>query len=291
MVDPLTIVAALAFTVASAHDAFVPREVEFPFDDALRLVPGERDGGKLWRSRGLRYDGRAVPLVVFVHGVIFDGLRHHWLTVDPNGPWDARPFLSQMVDEGNVPPLVAAAPSQTRDGTDPGKLFVELDFDAFVESVDRALAPYQRVDRARIVVVGHSGSACELNAGAFAALRGKQPLRALFAVDGCLHLDGAHALPNAPNARDVIATYQQTIWPERPFAEFKSAWASEVERAWPRGLRVLERLEPVSENAHLALVELTLRRWLPAVLPPTEVSWMAAVGRELPPPPSLAVAW
>ncbi len=291
MVDPLTIVASLAFTLANAQSAFVPREVEFPFDDALRLAPGERDGGKVWRSRGLAYDGRAVPLVVFVHGIIFDGLRHHWLTVDPNGPWDARPFLSAMVDDGSVPPLVAAAPSQTRDATDPGKLFVGLDFDAFVDSVDLALAPYQRVDRTRIVVVGHSGSACEQSAGAFAALHSKHSLRALFAVDGCLHIDGARALATAINIKDVIATYQQTVWPERPFAEFKSAWTSEVERTWPRGLRVLERFEPVSENAHLALVELTLRRWLPAVLPPTEVSWTVTLARELPRAPALPIAW
>lgn len=276
MVDPLTIVASLAFMAASAANAFVPREVEFPFDDATRLLPGEHDGGKFWRSAGLPYDGAEVPLVVFVHGVIFDGQRHHWLTTDPNGPWDARPFLRAMVDDGSVPPLVAAAPSQTRDGTDPGKLFVDLDVDALVNAIDRALAPYQRVDRRRIVVVGHSGSACEPNAGAFSALRSKLTLRALFAVDGCLHVDGARLLASANNAIDVIATYQETIWPERPFIEFRAAWRAELERNWPRGLRVLERFEPTSENAHLALVELTLRRWLPTVLPNTQPSWTEA---------------
>jgi hypothetical protein len=276
VVDPLTIVASLALVAASAVHAFVPREVEFPFDDATRLLPGEHDGGKVWRSPGLTYDGREVPLIVFVHGIIFDGQRHHWLTVDPNGPWDARPFLRSMVEDGSIPPLVAAAPSQTRDATDPGKLFVDLDFDALVDSVDGALAPFQRVDRRRIVVVGHSGSACEPNAGAFAALRSKLALRALFAVDGCLHVDGARLLATANNATDVIVTYQETIWPERPFIEFRAAFRAEMERSWPRGLRMLERFEPVSENAHLALVELTLRRWLPTVLPHTARSWAEA---------------
>lgn len=289
MLDPLTIVASLAFAAAGIDGA--PHEIEFPFDDELRLLPGERDAGKVWRSRGLRDDGGEVPLVVFVHGIIFDGLRHHWLTTDPNGPWDARPFLSAMVDDGTLPPLVAAAPSQTRDATDPGKLFTELDFDALVGAVDRALAPHQRVDRNRVVVVGHSGAACDPSGASFASLRAKSfTVRALFAIDGCLYPEGARLLASSQHARDVIVTYQETIWNERPFAAFRSSWSHELEQVWPRGLRVLERLEPISENAHLALVELTLRRWLPAVLPPNRIAWTAALN-QAPRAPTVTVAF
>jgi hypothetical protein len=292
VLDPLTAIASLAFTLGILDPSLVtPREVEFPFDDELRLNPGEANGGKVWRSRDLPYDGQAVPLVIFVHGIIFDGLRHHWLTTDPTGPWDARPFLSAMVDEGTIAPLVAASPSQTRDSTDPGRLFVDLDFDAFVGAVDRALAPHQRIDRARIVVVGHSGSACDPNGASFAALKAKTfTVRALFAVDGCMMAGGARTLASS-TARDVFVTYQETIWTERPFADFRAAWAAELDHVWPKGLRVLERIEPLSENAHLALVEIALRRWLPAVLPPTDrIAWTASISRQLPTLPAIE-AW
>lgn len=282
MLDPLTAAALLAFSLSDA--AMSPRnEIEFPFQDELRLLPGETNAGKVWRSRGLPSDGLQVPLVIFVHGIIFDGLRHHWLTTDPNGPWDARPFLASMVDEGHVSPLVAASPSQTRDATDPGRLFTALDFDAFVDAVDNALAPHQRVDRTRVVVVGHSGAACDPAGAAFAVLRAKSfTARALFAVDGCMTPTGAALLASSA-ARDVFVTYQETIWNERPFAAFRSAWVNELEHAWPPGLRVLERIEPISDNAHLALVEITLRRWLPVVIPPTDrLSWSASIRRQLP---------
>lgn len=285
MLGPLAAVASLAFTLAESALP-PPREVEFPFDDALRLLPRETHAGKAWRSRGLPTDGSAVPLVIFVHGIIFDGQRHHWLTTDRNGPWDARPFMSELVDSGAVTPLVVAVPSQTRDATDPGKLFIGLDFDAFVGAVDQALAPYQRVDRARIVVVGHSGSACDPSSAALASLHAKTFVpRALLAIDGCLAPSNARLLASTDAARDVIVAYQQQIWVERPFDEFRATWERELERTWPRGLRVLERLEPASDNAHLAIVEQTARRWLPSILPPIDrVAWTAALARTYEPP-------
>jgi hypothetical protein len=263
---PLALVAALAFTLGET-ELPPPREVEFPFDDARRLLPGQTHGGKAWRSRGLPNDGGAVPLVIFVHGVIFDGRRHHWLTPDRNGPWDARPFMNDLVDSGAVPPLVVAVPSQTRDGTDPGKLFVGLDFDAFVRAVDDAIAPHQRVDRSRIVVIGHSGSACDPNNAAFAALQAKTfAPRALLAIDGCMAKSNAHLLAPTTSAHDVIVTYQEELWSERPFSEFRATWEHALQRPPPAGLRILERLAPNSPNAHLAIVEQTIRSWLPRIL-------------------------
>lgn len=246
-----------------------PREVEFPFDDDARLQPGQARGGKLWRSRGLPNDGAPVPLLIIVHGIIFDGQRHHWLSPDRAGPWDARPFMDDLVESGAVSPLVVAVPSQTRDATDPGKLFLGLDFDAFVGAVEQALSSHQRIDRGRIVIVGHSGSACDPNNAAFAALGAKtfEP-RALVAIDGCMAEANGALLASTTAARDVIVTYQQQLWSERPFRAFRAAFDSALERTWPRGLRIVERHELLSDNAHLALVEHTLRRWLPSILPP-----------------------
>lgn len=266
VIGPLAYLASVLVTLADPRGiALVPRELEFPFDDARRLNAGEVRAGKVWRSRRLPSDGSAVPLVVFVHGIIFDGLRHHWLTRDPAGPWDAHPFLEDLVATGHVAPLVAAVPSQTRDATDPGKLFPELDFDAFVDAVDATLAPLQRVDRTRIVVFGHSAAACDPASGAFAVTRAKSfTVRALIAVDGCMLPSSARFLATMQSAREVIVTYQDVGWPERPFDGFRAAWTSSL----APGTRVLERREPKSENPHLALVEETARRVLPRVLPP-----------------------
>lgn len=290
MLGPLSLVASVAFALGSTEWSSQPaREVEFPFQDDLRLLPGESNAGKLWRSHGLRDDGSAVPLVIFVHGIIFDGQRHHWLTVDPAGPWDARPFMGSLVDEGALPPLVVAVPSQTRDATDPGKLFSGLDFDAFVEAVDRALAPHQRVDRARVVVIGHSGSACDPESASFAALHARTfTPRALIAIDGCFAPSTARTLATTTGARDVIVTYQDQIWNERPFAEFRWSFERAAQAAWPRGLRVVDRREPPGENPHLSLVEDTVRHWLPVVLPPDRLAWTATMSRELPALPVLS---
>ncbi len=290
MAFPLALLASVALTLGitewRAHPA---REVEFPFQDDQRLQAGEANAGKLWRSRGLPDDGTTVPLVVFVHGIIFDGQRHHWLTTDPAGPWDARPFMDALVDAGALPPLVVAVPSQTRDAQDPAKLFVGIDFDAFVEATDRALDGHQRVDRARIVVIGHSGSACDPDAAAFAALRAKTfTPRALLAIDGCLAPSTAKLLAATSSARDVIVSYQDLLWSERPFLEFRRSFEGALQTAWPRGLRVLERHEPIGENPHLALVEDTVRRWLPRILPPDRLAWTASLHRDLPSLPVLS---
>jgi len=266
VIGPLALVASLAFTLVE-RELPPPREVEFPFDDAKRLMPGETNGGKVWRSRGLPSNGAPVPLVVFVHGIIFDGQRHHWLAPDRNGPWDARPFMGDLVDSGAVPALAVAVPSQTRDATDPSKLFLGLDLDAFVAAVDGALAPHQRVDRGRVIVVGHSAAACDPNNAAFAALRTKTfTPRALLAIDGCMAMSNARLLAETTGARDVIVSYQDQVWTDRPFEAFAREWKRAVADS-PAGLRVLERLEPKSSNPHLGLVEQTLRTWLPRLLP------------------------
>src|SRR5207244_730751 len=92
----------------------------------------------------------------------------------PAGPWDARVFVDELVDDGWVHPLVVAVPSQNNpDAYDPSMIFEHLDFDAFLDAVDRTLAPYQKVDRAQVVILGHSASFCYHGNASFAALEAK----------------------------------------------------------------------------------------------------------------------
>lgn len=292
MLGPLT---ALVCTVAALADpggtALLARESVFPFDDELRLSAGEKNGGKLWRSRGVDDDGAAVPLVIFVHGVIGDGQRHHWLTTDPAGPWDARPFLEDLVDRGEVAPLVAAVPSHTRDGSDPEHLFDDLDFDRFVAAVDATLAPFQRVDRGRVVVVGHSASACGTRGGAFRVLDAQTlRARALFALDGCLGRRDAEVLATAIHVDDLFVGYQSDVWIDRDFEAFRETWARLNGNTKASGTRVLERftfLGGETKNPHLEIVERALRRWLPRVLPAGAPRGLRAVERAQRPEPAV----
>lgn len=287
--------ATLCFAlVDGAGTLLAPREIEFPFDDDKRLAPGESRGGKLWRSHGLPDDGSPVPIVIFVHGQLQDGLKHHWLTVDPSGPWDARPFMEELVDTGQVPPLVVAAPSQNNaDAYDPSKVFEGLDFDAFLDAIDQALAPMQRVDRARVIVIGHSASACVHGNGAMNVVNAKTFVaRALIAVDGCLAPDNATLLASSDSVRDVIVSYQDQVWNERSFSEFRERWDQTVQTSWPHGLRIVERtVFEKAENAHLELVELTIRRWLPVLLPSFDAKAWTAIAIESTPQvaPSMAL--
>ena len=296
MLGPLT---ALACTLAALADptgtALLSRESEFPFDEQ-RLAAGEANGGKLWRSRGLPEDGAPVPLVIVVHGVICDGQPHHWLTDDPAGPWDVRPVLDDLVDRGEIAPLVAAGPSQTKDGSDPEHLFDDLDFDRFIEAVDATLAPRQRVDRGRVVVVGHSASACGTRGGAFRVLQARTfRASALLSLDGCMGPRDAEVLATTTRVGDVLVGYQRDIWVDRDLDGFEAAWARALAGRASVGRRVLSRFSfrGDAKNAHLEIVERALRRWLPELLPPREeTSWVHDLATAIEPraPTSLAAA-
>lgn len=270
MIGPLATAASVLLTLSDPHARLVePREIVFPFEDETLLRPGEHDGGMLWKARGLSSDGRAVPLVVFIHGMTWDGRMHHWLTDDAWSPLgDARPLMQSLVDAGAIPPLVVAAPSQTRDGEDPTKLFLSLDFDAFVDAVDGALAPSQRVDRSRIVVVGHSAGSCYPHAAAYSVLDAKsfRP-RALFAIDGCLSRESGELLASTHAADAVIATYETWAWP-RDFDNFVFGWQKGGGTRNDGTMHVLERIDFPSDDLHLEVLHETLRKWLPIVLPP-----------------------
>ncbi|GAC1354590.1 MAG: hypothetical protein NVSMB47_07960 [Polyangiales bacterium] len=269
MIGPLALAASVLLTLGDpGAQLLAPRETVFPFDDERRLLRGDHGAGKLWRSHRLPTDGAAVPLIVFVHGIVFDGRKHHWLTDDPSGPWDARPILERLVDDGVVAPLVAAVPSQTRDATDPTRLFLDFDFDAFVDAVDAQLAPEQRVDRRRVIVVGHSAAACDPRAAAFAALGAKRVrLRALFAIDGCLSVESAELLATTSGADQVVVAYETWAW-ERSFDAFVQAWNAARATSLAPGSHVLEVADFPSENLHLEIVGRTLEKWLPSLLPP-----------------------
>jgi hypothetical protein len=281
---PLALAASVLLTLGDPQARLVePSDVVFPFHDETLLWPNEHDGGKLWRSRGLPTDGTAVPLVIFIHGITWDRRMHHWLSVDPRSPLgDARPLLASLVASGDVPPLVVAAPSQTRDGDDPTKIFVGLDFDDFVDAVDAALTPAQHVDRSRVVVVGHSAGSCYPHTAAYAALDAKRfRLRALFAIDGCLSHESGVTLASTHAADAIIATYETWAW-ERDFDGFVAGWQQGGGTRNDGTMHVMESMDFESDDLHMAVLHETLKKWLPIVLPNPERSPVGPAAPSLP---------
>jgi len=80
--------------------------------------------------------------------------------------------------------------------------------------------------------------------------------------------EGGELLAKTTTVKNVIVTYQDWAWTERSFEEFRWAWASNVALGEKVGQRILEKHGFQSENLHLELVEFTMRRFMPKLLPP-----------------------
>ena len=87
-----------------------------------------------------------------------------------------------------------------------------------------------------------------------------------------MFLDLAVALANVRPTTHVVVSWQTISWPEREFGAFKTVFLREVKKAPPVAAGVLRELdyqEPNVPGVHNALVGITLRRWLPRLLPTT----------------------
>jgi hypothetical protein len=210
---------ALAFglailTLATASPA---RTVTFPHADATRLYPGQRDAGAAWLPDGPL--AGALPVVVILHGLNYGSALRPWMG---DGAIDLRPILEGAVRSGSLPPLVLAAPTQTRDAVRAKTLWTNFDLGAFLDDVDRALEPVL-ARRDQVVVVGHSGAGCNPVGGlATAAASSVAPL-ALVAVDPCLDEESAVAFAQIPPSVPVFVRWQSLQWP-RDVSAFERAF-------------------------------------------------------------------
>jgi len=254
-----------------------------------RLLPGTttdypydgKDVGKpslAWVGRAFVHDraqeraaqGATLPLVVFLHGLNKDLIPHRWMGGGNEG--DVRKIVSGLIESGAVPPLVVAGPgSVVKEAVSHGASFAELDVDHFIERTEAALAlgvgaPGVRIDRARVVVVGHSGAGCSAQGGIVAAARARRPVLGVASIDTCMGVGLAQALAAAPPTTHVVVTWQTASW-KRPFGPFAATFGRGVETTPPAPgvLRALDPL-PALPRAHDATVAQTLEKWLPRML-------------------------
>jgi hypothetical protein len=243
----VSLLLALSFsTTARAAD------VTFAFEDARWLRDGEREGG----VAHLATVTAPAPLVVFLHGVNEGGPLHRGLG---GGTFDVRAVVDELISDGTIDAPIVAGPSQTRDAWTGAKLWNDFDLGAFVDATEKATAT--KIDRSRVILVGHSGSGCNATGGLLGPMKMK-PM-AIVALDPCM--DERFGKLWAAQTTPAFIAYQDLIWP-REYAAFKTA----IDVAIAKGRITLGRYNAPTLNPHEEVVRLGLRSILPKLLPPPE---------------------
>jgi hypothetical protein len=209
------------------------------------------------------------PLVVFFHGLNRERIAHRWMGGGDEG--DVRRMVGALVASGAIEPAVLAGPGSVEPAAvSGGSSFPAFDLPRFLDRVEARLAESgsARVDRSRVVVVGHSGAGCSERGGIVTALGLSPAPRAIVSIDTCMGLGLARSLARAAPTTGVVVTWQTATW-SRGFDAFRVAFEKESREhpAAPGAARALEAL-PALPRAHDATVAQTLDAWLPRLLPP-----------------------
>ncbi len=209
----------------------------------------------------------SLPLVVFFHGLNRELIPHRWMGGGNEG--DVRRIVGELVGAGTIEPALLAGPGSVAPAAvSRGASFPAFDLTRFLDRVDERLRGTARVDRSRIVVVGHSGAGCSERGGIVTARSLEPPPLAVVSIDTCMGGTLATALAGASPRTHVVVTWQTASW-ERNFRHFRDLFEKERGKhpEDPGVARALEQL-PALPRAHDATVAQTLDRWLPRLLPP-----------------------
>ncbi|MGK3976274.1 hypothetical protein WMF38_31785 [Sorangium sp. So ce118] len=238
---------------------------------APAVPPEQRWLGRAFVHRLAAADpARPLPILVFVHGTNEARIKYRWMGGGQEG--DVRRIAAQLMEAGQIPPILVAAPSAVL----PAAVAVArtswpaFDLDVFLDATAERLRGVATLDRARVLVAGHSGGGCNPAGGIATAVRASTPLRAALVIDTCMDVDLALPLARSSPTTHVIVSWQTMSWARRPFGDFRRAFQGGVDAhpAAPGVLRELEHLHPTEPMPHDAMVPLVLRRWLPPLLSP-----------------------
>jgi hypothetical protein len=220
----------------------------FPHQDARFLYRFQRNGGAavLPESASAR---EPLPLVVFLHGTNATSELHMWLG---GGGKDLRPLVKRLIDSGQVKPFVLAAPSQTKNAGLAATVWQSFDLNSFVDDVVRATEGVANIDRARIVLAGHSGAGCNPSGGLAADFwsAGVPLPLALVSIDPCLDRKMGGAFARRPTEVPLLLWWQPAIWVRQPD---KFTAALTLDKPEQRVDRMRE-LPPMGANPHEAIL-------------------------------------
>jgi hypothetical protein len=261
VIAPLAV--ALSTLLLSSPSA-AGKSFDFEFHDEEYLLPRQHGGGRAYVPTQVSAD-EPVPLVVFLHGVNRRNRLHMWLG---SGPADLRARLDKWIAQGDLPPAVLAAPSQTRDALWPAMLWTGIDLDQFVTAAERAVAGRARISRNQIIVAGHSGAGCNLEGGILKIAGDRGAIRpiGIVALDTCLDGEVGQALGRASESTRIAAYWQSVIW-HRKVVDFTIGF-SLVRQEYPPGNDWFEHVNPAGRWPHDALVAPSLLEAISVFLGP-----------------------
>lgn len=238
------------------------RSVDFDFEDSRYLLPWQHHGARAYVPEGAGDD--AVPLVIFLHGTNTGRVLHPWMSERSS---DLRVLLDELVQEGKMVPAVLAAPSQTRRASI-RHLWDGFDYAAFVRETEAALGDAARIDRERVVLVGHSGAGCNPEGGLLhaAAAKHNPALLGLVAIDVCMRPSFGLSLGKS-RAASVNVFWQVESW-KRDYGDFYSAFLETRADDAPHG-DTFEELGVRGRDAHNQIVPRAFALALSRLLAPT----------------------
>src|SRR5262249_44502744 len=139
--------------------------------------------------------GQALPVLIFIHGNNAEGIKYRWMGGGNEG--DVRRIVAEMIEAGQVPPMVVAGPSSIDPNimTNAGLTWPGFDLDLFLDKTAERLGSAAILDRGRVVVAAHSGGGCNIHGGLNSAVHAKgTPVLAGLSIDTCMMLDLATSL-------------------------------------------------------------------------------------------------
>lgn len=241
--------------------------LDFPFDGKAVGDPTQSYEGRVFIPDRASIAPGPVPLVVFFHGLNRALIPHRWMGGGDEG--DVRRIVGELVSAGAVAPLVLAGPgSIEKAAVSGGASFPTFDFDRFVDMTEEAAGDRVKIDRERVVVLGHSGAGCSAKGGIVSATASKIVPLAIVSIDTCMPGALADALGRAGPKTHVIVTWQTATW-DRDFRHFRAVFDARVKES-PADAGVLRELDPLPNlpRSHDATVKQTFDKWLPRLLPP-----------------------
>jgi hypothetical protein len=244
-------VLAGAFGLLAAAPA-AAKTLYFPHQDAKFLYRFQRNGAAAVLPDAANA-AAPLPLVVFLHGTNATSETHMWLG---GGGKDLRPLVKRLIDSGQVQPFVLAAPSQTKNAGLAATVWQGFDLNSFVDDVVHATDGQVSIDRARVVLAGHSGAGCNPSGGLAADFwsAGVPLPLALVSIDPCLDRKMGGAFARRPTEVPLLLWWQPAIWVRHP-AKFEAALAQD--KPQERVDRVRE-LAPTGANPHEAILPVAL---------------------------------
>ncbi|MFO0588935.1 MAG: hypothetical protein U0441_15400 [Polyangiaceae bacterium] len=211
---------------------------------------------------------KALPLLVFVHGLNTELIKYRWFGGGNEG--DVRRVVQELIEAGQIPPMIVAAPSTVtpQNAVVAATSWMGFDLDHFVAKTEEALKGKAKIDKTKILVAGHSGGGCNIKGGIATALKAKN-LHAVLSIDTCMGTDLATALAQTKKATNVVVTWQAITWQTRPLKDFRTVFEREVKKSPADAgvLRTLDFMTPTIPSPHDAMVSLTLKKYLPLLLP------------------------